>query len=90
MTALLTSKQPKLELEPLAVGNLVYVICYGPYWGLRGVIHSIDAIASAGEDLYFYLVTLQEGQMREPLWLVHDDIAPVEGDNVSLRHKGYP
>jgi hypothetical protein len=66
------------------VGCLVYVTCYGPCWGLRGIIRRVDVIASADAPLYFYLVALHEGQMREPLWLVHDDIAAVEGSNVSL------
>jgi hypothetical protein len=29
----------------------------------------------------FYLVALLEGQLKEPLWLVQDDIAAVEGEN---------
>jgi hypothetical protein len=88
MVALLTPKQSKLEIESLsdvlAVGCLVYVTCYGPCRGLRGIIRSVDVIASADEPLYFYLVALQEGQMKDPLWLIHDDIAAVEGDYVSL------
>jgi hypothetical protein len=28
---------------------------------------------------------MQEGQIKEPLWLVDDDVAAVEGDNVAQR-----
>ena len=74
-----------MELNTLAEGSSVYVTCHGPYWGLRGIIRAVDVIvlADAQEAMYFYLVALHEGQMREPLWLVHDDVAELEGENVS-------
>lgn len=75
-----------MESNFLPVGSLVYVTCYGPYWGLRGIIRAVDAIALADgqECVYFYLVALQDGQMKEPLWLVHDDLAGVEGNKVPI------
>jgi hypothetical protein len=80
-----------MESNVLAVGSLVYVTCYGPCWGLRGIIHAVDVIALADapeEPVYFYLVDLQEGQVREPVWFIHDDIAGVEGANVSQWRSG--
>jgi hypothetical protein len=70
-----------MEFNVLSVGSLVYVTCYGPCWGFRGTIRSVDVIVPADtqEPLYFYLVALQEGQIKEPLWFVHDDVAGVEG-----------
>jgi hypothetical protein len=88
MVALLTAKQSHLEVEPLesvlAVGCLVYVTCYGPCRGLKGIIQAVDVIAPADVPLCFYLVTLLEGQMKEPVWCICDDVAAVEGENVSL------
>lgn len=75
-----------MDPNVLAVGNLVYVTCYGPCWGLRGIFRAVDVIVLADaqeESLYFYLVALQEGLVKEPVWVVHDDVAGVEGDNVS-------
>jgi hypothetical protein len=75
-----------MEFTDLTVGSLVYVTSYGPCWGLKGTICAVDSIifVDAQENpLYFYLVALQEGQTKEPLWLVHDDVAPVEGDDIS-------
>jgi hypothetical protein len=74
-----------MKINLLPVGSLVYVTCHGPCWGLRGIIRAVDVIAPTDEQwpLCFYFVALQEGQMKEPLWLVHDDIAEVEGENVS-------
>ena len=74
-----------MESNVLLAGSLVYVTCHGPYWGYRGIIRAVDeiALADAQESMYFYLVALQEGQMKEPLWLVHDDVAEVEGENLS-------
>jgi len=71
-----------MKFNVLGVGSLVYVTCYGPCWGLKGIVRAVDAIAlaDAQEPLYFYLVALHEGQMREPLWFVHDHVAEVEGD----------
>ncbi len=74
-----------MESNVLAVGSLVYVTCYGPCWGVRGIIHAVDVIALADapeEPVYFYLVVLQEGQMKEPVWFVNDDVVGVEGDDV--------
>ena len=77
-----------MESNVLPVGSLVYVTCYGPYWGLRGIIRAVDVITlvDTQESLSFYLVALQEGQIEEPLWLVHDDVAVVEGDSVAPGH----
>jgi hypothetical protein len=74
-----------MEFNILAAGSLVYVTCHGPYWGLRGIVRAVDviALADAQESMCFYLVALQDSQVKEPLWLVHDDIAAVEGENTS-------
>jgi hypothetical protein len=75
-----------MKFNVLGVGSLVYVTCYGPCWGLKGIIRAVDVIAfvDAQEPLYFYLVALHEGQVKEPLWFVHDHVAGVEGDRFSL------
>lgn len=75
-----------MESNVLPVGSLVYVTCYGPHWGLRGIIRAVDviALANAQESMQFYLVALQDGQIKEPLWLIHDDVVGVEGNKVSL------
>jgi hypothetical protein len=75
--------KPSMEIKVLSVGSLVYVTCYGSCWGLRGIIHAVDVIALADgqEALRFYLVALEGGQMKDPLWFVHDDVAEIEGDN---------
>jgi len=80
-----------MEFKVLPVGSLVYVTCYGPCWGLRGTIRSVDVIApsDAHEPLYFYLVALHEQQMKEPLWFVHDDVAGVEGNSWRPLQTGY-
>ena len=73
-----------MEFNILAAGSLVYVTCYGPYWGLRGIIRAVDVIALDAQDsMYFYLVALEDGRIKEPLWLVHDDVAEIKGENVS-------
>jgi len=73
-----------MKFNALPVGSLVYVTCYGPYWGLRGTIRAVCVIdlSDSQEHLYFYQVALHEVQMREPLWLVQDDLAVVEGELV--------
>jgi hypothetical protein len=79
-----------MEINILAVGSLVYVTSYGPCRGFRGIIRAVDVIAPVDEQvpLCFYLVALHEGQVKEPLWLVHDDIAEVEGECLSQRRPG--
>jgi hypothetical protein len=77
-----------MEQSVLTVGSLIYVTSYGPCWGFRETIRAVDTIifADAQEHpLHFYLVAMQEGQIKEPLWLVDDDVAAVEGDNVAQR-----
>jgi len=70
-----------MTFDVLGVGSLVYVTCYGPCWGLKGTIRAVDviALADAQDPLYFYLVALHEGQIKEPLWFVQDHVARVEG-----------
>jgi len=77
-----------MKLDALTVGSLVYVTCYGPCWGLRGIIRTIDMIvlSDTPEPLYFYLVALQGGEIKEPVWFVHDDVAEVEGDGFPIPH----
>ncbi len=74
-----------MKFNALRVGSLVYVTSYGPCWGLKGTIRAVDviALADAQEPLYFYLVDLHEGQMKEPLWFVQDHVAEVAGDRLS-------
>jgi hypothetical protein len=74
-----------MESNVLAAGSPVYVTCHSPYWGIRGIVLAVDIIALADtqECMYFYLVALHDGQLKEPLWLVHDDVAEMEGENVS-------
>jgi hypothetical protein len=87
MMAPLTSEQSQLEREPLEgileIGSLVYVTSYGPYRGLKGIIRTVDALSPANISSCFYLIALQEGHVKEPVWFVHDDVAAVEGQNVS-------
>lgn len=75
-----------IESNVLVVGNLVYVTCYGPYWGIRGIVLTVDTIVftdAQDEPLHFYLVALQEGQTKEPVWFVHNHVEVAEGENVS-------
>lgn len=87
MMALLTSEQSPSGTEPLEglleIGNLVYVTSYGPYRGLKGIIRTVDVLAPKHASSCFYLIALQEGHMKEPVWFIHDDVAVVEGQNVS-------
>ena len=72
-----------MESHGHPIGSLVFVTAYGPYWGFKGDIQAIDVITLADQSLmYFYLVAFHEGQVKEPLWLIHDDIAMVEGESI--------
>ena len=75
-----------MESNVLPVGGLVYVTCYGPCWGLKGIIRDIDVIViddAKDDSLYFYLVALQDVGIKEPVWFTHDDVAEVEGHQAS-------
>jgi hypothetical protein len=71
-----------MKTNIFAVGSPVYVTGYGPCRGFRGIICDVDEQGP----LCFYLVALHEGQIKEPLWLIPDDIAEIEGENVSQRY----
>ena len=75
-----------MKFNVLGVGSLVYVTSSGPCWGLKGIIRAVDVIALVDTQapLYFYLVALHEGQVKEPPWFVHDHVAGVEGNRLSL------
>jgi len=65
MMPLDTTKKPQQEFshleDVLPVRSLVYVTSYGPYYGLRGIIHTVDA---SNAPSYFYLVALQDGRIN--------------------------
>jgi len=62
----------------LSQGSRVRVTSHGPFRGLRGTIHTVDAItADIGEPFCFYLVALEGAHIKTPVWFVYDEVEEV-------------
>ena len=56
---------------------------YSPFRGLRGTIHEVHMIAvDPDEPCCFYLVALEGGDMKEPLWFEYSEVELVAPSHV--------
>ena len=66
----------------LPVGSRVRITSFGPFREHRGTVRDVHTIAADLEEPFcFYLVALDHGQRKEPLWF---DYTEVELDTSSL------
>jgi hypothetical protein len=61
------------------VGEPVRVTSYSPFRGLRGTVRKVDAVSHSEESyseepFYFYLVTLEGSQIKEPVWFENQEV----------------
>ncbi|HZR41117.1 MAG TPA: hypothetical protein VFB12_13420 [Ktedonobacteraceae bacterium] len=74
-----------MEANKLTVGDRVYVVCYGPFRGLRGTIrkvHSIDKLEENETDFLFYQVDLEGAYIREPVWFQNEEVLPLVENSI--------
>jgi len=56
---------------------------YSPFRGLRGTIHEVHMITDDLDELCcFYLVALEGGDMKEPLWFEYSEVELVAPSHV--------
>jgi hypothetical protein len=59
----------------LQEGSRVRVTCYGPFQGLRGTIHTVNAIMGDAEEPFcFYQVALDGAWIKDPVWFSYDEV----------------
>jgi hypothetical protein len=59
----------------LPVGSRVRVTSYGPIREYRGTIRDVHTIeASLEEPFCYYLVALDNGQRKEPIWFDYSEV----------------
>ncbi len=70
----------------LPLGSRVRVISYGPFrehWGTVLDVHMIDA--DLEEPFCFYLIALDSGQRKEPIWFDYTEIELITSSLVALQ-----
>ncbi len=76
----------KNQLFP--VGSRVRVTSYGPFRERKGTLLDVHTIASDFEEPFcFYLVALDEGQMKEPIWFELDEVELITSSLVGLEER---
>ena len=74
----------------LYTGNRVIVNSYSPFRGLSGIIQEVNAIDSLEDYFCFYLIKIEGGYTKEPVWFQHEEVDLVsiqEIDHLSNVHK---
>ncbi len=69
----------------LPVGSRVRVTSYGPfreYWGTVRDVHTIAA--DLEEPFCYYLVALDNSQMKEPIWFEYSEVELITSSLVAL------
>ena len=70
------------------VNSRVRVISYGPFREHRGIVRDVHTIASDFEEPFcFYLIALDGGQMKEPLWFEYDEVELITSSLVALQER---
>jgi len=64
----------------------VRVTSYGPFreqWGTVSAVHTIDA--DLEEPFCFYLITFDNGQIKEPIWFDYSEVEPITSSLFALQ-----
>ncbi len=75
-----------MTYQVLPVGSRVRVTSYGPFrehWGTVRDVHTIDA--SLEEPFCFYLIALDNGHRKEPIWFEYDEVELITSSLVALQ-----
>ncbi len=72
----------------LPVGSRVRVTCYGPFreqWGMVRDVHMISA--DLEEPFCFYLIALDSGQRKEPIWFDYSEVELITSSLFALQER---
>jgi hypothetical protein len=74
-----------MEQNIYAPGSPVKVTSYSPFQGLNGTIQTVDTISDDREEPFcFYLVDLEQSQIKEPIWFEYDEVELITSPLVAL------
>jgi hypothetical protein len=72
----------------LPVGSRVRVTSYSPFREQRGTVRDVHTIAADLEEPFcFYLISLDGGQVKEPIWFEYDEIELITSSLVALQER---
>ena len=77
-----------MTYQILPVGSRVRVTSYGPFrehWGTVLDVHTISA--DFEEPFCFYLLALDSGQRKEPIWFEYDEVELITSSLVALQER---
>jgi hypothetical protein len=72
----------------LPVGSRVRVTSYSPFREQRATVRDAHTIAADLEEPFcFYLIALDGGQVKEPIWFEYDEIELITSSLVALQER---
>jgi hypothetical protein len=70
----------------LPVGSRVRVISYGPFREQWGTVRDVHTIAADFEEPFcYYLIALDSGQRKEPIWFDYSEVELITSSLVALQ-----
>ena len=70
----------------LPVGSRVRVTSYGPFREQRGTVRDVHTIAADLEEPFcYYLVALDGGQRKEPIWFDYSEVELITSSLFALQ-----
>ena len=70
----------------LPVGSRVRVISYGPFREQWGTVRDVHTIAADFEEPFcYYLIALDSGQRKEPIWFDYSEVELITSSLVALK-----
>ena len=77
-----------MNYNVLSVGSRVRVTSYSPFREQRGTVRDVHTIAADLEEPFcFYLVALESGQRKEPIWFEYSEVEPIASSLVALQER---
>jgi hypothetical protein len=77
-----------MTYKVLPVGSRVRVTSYSPFREQRGTVRDVHTIAADLEEPFcFYLISLDGGQVKEPIWFEYDEIELITSSLVALQER---
>jgi hypothetical protein len=75
-----------MSFHALQVGSRVRVTSYGPFREQWGTVRDVHTIAADLEEPFcYYLIELDSGQRKEPIWFDYSEVELITSSLVALQ-----
>ena len=86
--SLLEGVRHSMTYHVLSVGSRVRVTSYGPFREQWGTVRDVHTIAADLEEPFcFYLIALDSGQRKEPIWFDYSEVELITSSLFALQER---